>query len=114
MPALLAPTREVTMDFIYADWCPHCQAMKPVVSDLEQKLPPGRFAVRYWGDAERAAGNSTVVQVYSYYYYTGFFTGYPAFIINNNDSRVGEMGEGDFLAWVCSKFNEPRPSACGK
>lgn len=30
-------TRDLVMIEFYADWCPHCQRMKPIVKELEEK-----------------------------------------------------------------------------
>ncbi|MFA5929272.1 MAG: thioredoxin domain-containing protein [Candidatus Micrarchaeia archaeon] len=102
--------KEVTLDFLYADWCSHCQAMKPVVAKLESELPKDRFVVRYWNEASRS--NADVAAVYADYSAKGYFQGFPTFVANWEDYRVGEMPEAEIRAWVCSKFSAPKPSAC--
>jgi len=102
--------KEVTIDFLYADWCPHCQRMKPIVAALAARLPSDRFEVRYWNEANK--GNATVAGVYADYTAKGYFQGYPTFVANWEDYRVGEMPESDFTAWVCSKFSSPKPTGC--
>ena len=102
--------KEVTVDFLYADWCVHCQAMKPIVARAEAAFPKDRFEVRYWNEASRS--NATVAAVYAAYTEKGYFTGFPTFVANGNDPRVGEMPEVAFKAWVCSKFSAPKPNGC--
>jgi thiol-disulfide isomerase/thioredoxin len=46
------PTKEVVVDFLYADWCPHCQNMKPIVAKMVSEFPQDRFEVRYWSEAD--------------------------------------------------------------
>jgi len=102
--------KEVTIDFLYADWCSHCQAMKPIVARLEAALPKDRFEVRYWNEASRS--DAAVSVIYTIYTDKGYFRGFPTFVANGNDSRVGEMPEASFKAWVCSKFSPPKPPGC--
>ena len=102
--------KEVTIDFLYADWCGHCQAMKPIVAKLESELPKDRFEVRYWNEASR--GDAKVAAIYTAYTNKGYFSGFPTFVANENDPQVGSMPEASFRAWVCSKFAAPKPPGC--
>ena len=95
------------MDFLYADWCPHCQAMKPIVARIASQLPADRFAVNYYSEADANAGKEAAAMFAKY-----GLQSYPTFVINGNDQKVGEMPESEFLAWVCSKFSPPKPSGC--
>jgi|GEM_PF-1528815 len=106
-----AAKKEVVIDFLYADWCSHCQAMKPIVARLEAALPKGRFEVRYWNEASRGS-NATVAAVYTDYSAKGYFQGFPTFVANWEDPKVGSMPEATFKAWVCSKFSSPKPAGC--
>ncbi|MCX8174825.1 MAG: thioredoxin family protein [Candidatus Micrarchaeota archaeon] len=112
MEAKLAPTKEVTMDFLYADWCGHCAKMKPIVQKLESELPAERFAIRRWRDEDRQS-DSAVAEVFSYYAQKGDFVGFPTFIINGKQVQAGEMPEEQFRSWVCGQFSSPKPKACG-
>jgi thiol-disulfide isomerase/thioredoxin len=121
--ATLAPTaslsgasgtqKEVTMDFLYADWCAHCQKMKPIVEKLVAELPSDRFQVNYWSDADYQAGKPGTVAVFDKYSNNGMFLGYPTFVINGAVNASGEIDEAQFKSWVCSQFTSPAPSACG-
>ena len=31
--------RNVTINFFYVDWCPHCKTAKPVIAELKRKRP---------------------------------------------------------------------------
>jgi thiol-disulfide isomerase/thioredoxin len=106
-----AAQKEVVIDFLYATWCPHCQNMKAVMAGLERAFPADRFEVRYWDyDRQKEENVSAVYQLYTG---KGYFTGgVPTFVANGEDSRVGEMPEATFKAWICSKFSEPRPDGC--
>ena len=106
-----AAKKEVTIDFLYADWCPHCQAMKPRVANVVSQLPADRLEVRYWNEASRSS-NATVAAIYDTYTKKGYFQGFPTFVANGNDPNVGEIPEAAFKAWVCSKFSVPKPSGC--
>jgi len=106
-----AARKEVTIDFLYADWCGHCQNMKPRVASVASQLPAGRLEVRYWNEADRGS-NPDVAAVYSDHAAKGYFKAFPTFVANWDDYRVGEMPEQDFKAWVCSKFSAPKPSGC--
>ncbi|MCX8197256.1 MAG: thioredoxin family protein [Candidatus Micrarchaeota archaeon] len=111
VPKELSFTKEVTLDFLYADWCPHCQKMKPIVAKLEGQLPAERFTVRKWRDEDK--NTPPVASVYSYYIGKGLFRGgFPTFIINGDERKEGEMSEAAFKDWVCSKFSSPKPTAC--
>jgi len=110
-PLSRPPAKEVTIDFLYSDTCPHCLKMKPIVAALAARLPSGRLEVRYWNYADR--GNATVGGVYADYSAKGYFRGsVPTFVANWDDYRVGEMPEPEFAAWVCSKFLDPKPTGC--
>ena len=102
--------KEVTIDFLYADWCSHCQAMKPIVARLETSLPKDRFEVRYWNEASRT--DATVAAIYTTYTNKGYFTGFPTFVANGDDPKIGSMSETSFKSWVCSKFSSPKPAGC--
>ena len=102
--------KEVTIDFLYADWCGHCQAMKPIAAKLESELPKDRFEVRYWNEASRS--KEDVSAIYAKYADAGYFTGFPTFVANGNDPIVGSMPEAAFRSWVCSKFQSPKPAGC--
>ena len=103
--------KEVTVDFMYADWCPHCQAMKPVVARVASQLPAGRLEVRYWNEASRGS-NATVAAIYDMYTRKGYFQGFPTFVANGNEYQVGEMPEAAFKSWVCLQFPAPKPAGC--
>jgi len=102
---------EVTIDFLYADWCSHCQTMKPILAKYESLLPKDRFEVRYWNEAKRSS-NATVSATYATYTSKGYFTGFPTFVANGDDLRVGSMPDETFRSWVCSKFSTPKPDVC--
>jgi len=105
-----ASGKEVTVDFLYSDGCGHCLNMKPRVSGVAASLPEGRLEVRYWNYAEQ---DGATREIYALYGRLGHFRGgVPTFVINGNDSRVGEMAEQDFREWVCSKFSLPKPAGC--
>ncbi|MFA6328940.1 MAG: protein disulfide isomerase family protein [Candidatus Micrarchaeia archaeon] len=105
-----AAKKEVVLDFLYADWCGHCQNMKPIVAELASSLPPDRFEVRYWNEASR--GKEDVAAIYTEYTDKEYFRGFPTFVANGNDPRVGEMSGAIFKSWVCSKFSAPKPAGC--
>jgi thiol-disulfide isomerase/thioredoxin len=111
-PNIPSATKEVTVDFLYADWCPHCQNMKPIVEKMIAEFPSDRFAVRYWSEAD-GQSKPEASAVYAKYSQEGYFTGYPTFVINNGKSyTAGEMSEADFRAYLCSQFGSPKPSNC--
>ena len=99
--------KEVVLEFMYATWCPHCAAMKPIVAKLKTELPAERFAVSYLEEKDPLAQAA-----YAKYKANGYFDGFPTFVLNGNDPRVGEMGEAEFNSWVCSKFKDPKPVSC--
>ncbi|MEM4348307.1 MAG: thioredoxin domain-containing protein [Candidatus Anstonellaceae archaeon] len=107
----LEPIAEVTLDFLYADWCGHCQKMKPVLAELEKELQSPRFVVRRWRDEDKGT-NKDVAQVYSFYTEKGMFRGFPTFIINGQYKTEGEMPKEQLKSWICDKFSSPKPSAC--
>jgi len=111
LPATLTPTKEVTLDFLYADWCSHCAAMKPLIAKLEQELPSDRFTIRKWRDEDRQ-NDGNVRAAFDFYSQKGAFVGFPSFIINGETSKAGEMPEAQFRSWVCSQFSSPKPSGC--
>ncbi len=102
---------KVTLEFLYADWCSHCNAMKPYVSELQGKLPKERFEVVMLNEKD-VATNPSVAAIYQKYQANGFFTGFPTFIINGENPLVGERPQANFNFWVCSYFEAPRPDAC--
>lgn len=105
-----AAAKEVTIDFLYADWCGHCLNMKPRVASVAASLPADRLEVRHWN---YAAQDGATREIYALYSRLGHFRGVvPVFVINGNDSQVGEMAEPDFREWVCSKFSSPKPAGC--
>jgi len=106
-----AAQKEVVIDFLYATWCPHCQNMKAIMAGLERTFPADRFEVRYWDyDGQKEENVSAIYQLYTG---KGYFTGgVPTFVANGEDSRVGEMPEATFKAWICSKFSDPKPEGC--
>ena len=106
-----AAPKEVTIDFLYADWCGHCQTMKPIVAKYESLHPKDRFEVRYWNEAKRSS-NTTVSGTYATYTGKGYFTGFPTFVANGNDPMVGSMPDETFRSWVCGKFSSPKPEVC--
>jgi len=105
-----AAKKEVVIDFLYADWCGHCQSMKPIIARLDEALPDDRFEVRYWNEASRS--DPTAAAIYSAYTSAGYFQGFPTFVANGNSPKVGSMPEATFKAWVCSKFSPPKPTGC--
>jgi len=107
----LSEKKEVTLDYLYADWCPHCQKMKPYVAKLAATLPQDRFLVRAWNEADRSSSPDSQ-KIYTDYQAKGYFQGFPTFVLNENDYRVGEMPEPQLKAFVCSKFKAPAPAAC--
>ena len=109
--ATAAAKKEVVIDFLYADWCGHCQSMKPIIARLDEALPDDRFEVRYWNEASRGS-SADAAAVYTDYSAKGYFKGFPTFVANGNSPKVGSMPEATFKAWVCSKFSSPKPTGC--
>jgi thiol-disulfide isomerase/thioredoxin len=105
--------KEVVVDFLYADWCPHCQKMEPIVQEAERAFPKERFKARWWNEANRTNDKGDMY-IFDYYRRKGFFGGFPSFVILGGYKRVGEMPRNDFFDWVCSFFHDPRPAACGE
>ena len=102
---------KVTIDFLYADWCPHCQKMKPIVTDLINTLPASKFQVNYWSEEDYKAGGPSVA-VFNKYSSSGIFEGYPTFVVNNGtDHLAGEVTAEKFKTWVCSQYTE-KPQGC--
>lgn len=102
---------KVVIDFLHADWCPHCQNMKPVIAELDNTLPDDRFVVMYWSEDDYKAGGPAV-QVFTKYANMGMFKGYPTFVINNGTAyTAGEMPAAEFKGWVCSQYTV-KPSGC--
>ncbi|MFA5105729.1 MAG: thioredoxin family protein [Candidatus Micrarchaeia archaeon] len=106
----ISDSKEVTLDFLHADWCPHCQRMKPIVAKLASELPADRFLVRSWNEKNMNSDPDTQT-IYNNYTALGYFQGFPTFVIGD-DYRVGEIPENELKAWVCSKFKAPVPDAC--
>lgn len=113
MENLPLPAKEVTIDFLYADWCGYCSKMKPIVAKISSEMPPERFEVRYLNEKEKST-NATVMGIYDLYRQKGYFKGYPSLVANGNSSKIGLQSERDFRAWVCSHFSSPLPEACGQ
>jgi thiol-disulfide isomerase/thioredoxin len=114
VPPVTPPTtgKEVTIDFLHADWCSHCQNMKPVISELQLLFPPNKFEVRYWNEKDIAT-NAETGGIYDSYSKLGFFKGFPTFVLNGKEYKAGEMPKAELVAWICTKFENPKPSACG-
>lgn len=112
-PVTPPPTeKEVTLDFLLADWCSHCQNMKPIIAELQASFPPNRFEVRYWNEKDIAT-NAETGGIYDSYSKLGFFKGFPTFVLNGKEYKAGEMPKQELVSWVCTKFSDPKPSACG-
>jgi thiol-disulfide isomerase/thioredoxin len=102
---------KVTVDFLYADWCPHCQNMKPIVADLIKTLPADKFQVNYWSEDDYKAGGPAA-QVFTKYANMGMFQGYPTFVINGGTAyTAGEMPATEFKNWICSQYTV-KPTGC--
>lgn len=105
------PKKEVFLEFLYAEWCGHCQKMKPIVEKLDNEFPDDRFEVRYLDEQDRAS-NEEVAKIYEKYEKKGYFRGFPTFVINGNSSTVGSKSEAAFRSWVCGHFLSPKPAGC--
>lgn len=102
---------KVTVDFLYADWCPHCQNMKPIIAELDKTLPDDQFVVRYWSEEDYKAGGPSKA-VFEQYAANGMFQGYPTFVINNGTTyTAGEMPAAEFKGWICSQYTV-KPTGC--
>lgn len=79
---------EVLVEF-YASWCPHCQRMMPVVTDVKKKTEG--FAKVYQFDVDKYQALTDENNVESY----------PTFIIYRDGKEVwrneGEMPEADLI-----------------
>jgi len=103
--------KEVVVDFLYADWCPHCQRMKPVVDEVAAVFPSDRFEMRKWNEKDRGSDSETS-SIYSLYSGRGYFLGFPTFVANGNSPQVGEMSKEDMIGWLCTLFSPPKPDVC--
>ncbi|MEM2963327.1 MAG: thioredoxin domain-containing protein [Candidatus Anstonellales archaeon] len=102
--------KEVQLEFLYADWCVHCNNMKPIVLELARELPPDRFELIMLNEKDIA--NPKIKEVYEKYTEMGFFKGFPTFVINGETALVGERSKQDFNLWVCAHFKPPKPTKC--
>ncbi|MCX8194755.1 MAG: thioredoxin family protein [Candidatus Micrarchaeota archaeon] len=103
---------EVVLEFLYADWCPHCQKMKPIVQKIAGEMPSERLKIVYWRDEDVQKDRATYDR-FSYYRQKGIFVGFPTFVINNGeDYLAGEVSEPYFRDWLCRHFSSPKPEKC--
>lgn len=53
-----------TLIEFYADWCPHCQAMMPVVAELRERLGESAHIIQVEGEEHEEIENRYKVKVY--------------------------------------------------
>ncbi len=107
--AAQAQTTPVRLEFLYAPWCGHCTAMKPVVEKVASEFP-GLVDVKMVDEAERKT-DPAVAALYQKYKAEGKFGGFPTIVANGNDSLVGERTEVEFRQWLCGQFDK-KPAGC--
>lgn len=91
---LLSDGTPVLIEF-YADWCPHCRRMMPVVAQLRDEIGDAAEIVQIEGDQ-----HPDIMQKFG-------VDGYPTFILVKDGRQLwrdsGEMSLGD-LASVIRKY----------
>lgn len=65
-----------TLIEFYADWCPHCQAMMPVVAELRERLGGSAHVIQIEGDEHEAILSQYGVK------------SYPTWILMNDGQEV--------------------------
>lgn len=102
----------VQVDYLYADWCPHCRATRPALMAAVSRLGPA-VSLNEWNEALRGS-DARVTALYSRYKSEGVFVGFPTLVAHGpkgESSISGEQTEGQIMAWLCEQYVDA-PAAC--
>jgi len=104
-----AQQKAVKVEFLYAQWCEHCTAMKPVVEKVAEQFGGDVQVVLI--DEARRKNETAVADLYAKYKKEQIFGGFPTLVANGNSSLVGARSEQEVRGWLCRQF-EAKPKIC--
>lgn len=105
------PAEQVKIDFLYADWCTHCVAAKPVVERVAGEFN-GAVNVTLYNEAARKTDNATA-KLYADYKAREVFGGFPTLVAHGEKGEqklVGERNESELKSWMCAQFVKAPPN----
>ena len=104
---------QIQLDYLYADWCPHCQATRPALLSVTGKLGAS-VNLSEWNEASRAT-DPEVAAMYTKYKNEGIFAGFPTIVAHGPKGEsflAGEQTEEGLMVWICGLYTI-KPAACG-
>ncbi len=104
----------VQVDYLYADWCPHCRATRPALISAVTKLGSS-VTLNEWNEALRGS-DTRVAAIYNQYKSEGVFIGFPTMVAHGpkgESSIAGEQTEAELMTWLCDQY-ATMPAACKK
>ncbi len=108
-----SPTNgSLQVDYLYADWCPHCRATRPALMSAVNKLGSA-VSLTEWNEALRAS-DPQVAAIYNQYKSEGVFVGFPTLVAHGpkgESAIAGEQTEAQLMSWMCSQY-VTAPAAC--
>ncbi len=102
----------LVVDYLYADWCPHCRATRPALMSAVSKLGSA-VSLNEWNEALRAS-DPQVAAIYAKYKSEGVFIGFPTLVAHGpkgESSIAGEQTEAELMTWLCKQY-VTAPPAC--
>ena len=102
----------VQVDYLYADWCPHCRATRPALMDAVSRLGSA-VSLNEWNEALRGS-DAQVTAIYIQYKIEGVFVGFPTLVAHGPKGEsyiAGEQTESELMTWLCQQYVDV-PAAC--
>lgn len=102
----------VQVDYLYADWCPHCRSTRPALMSAVSRLGPA-VSLNEWNEALRGS-DARVAAIYTQYKSEGVFVGFPTLVAHGpkgESSIAGEQTEEQLMTWLCEQYVDA-PAAC--
>ena len=102
----------IQVDYLYADWCPHCRATRPALMSAVNRLGSA-VSLNEWNEALRGS-DAQVAAIYNQYKSEGVFIGFPTLVAHGpkgESSIAGEQTESELMTWMCAQYVDV-PAAC--
>lgn len=104
--------QQVSLDYLFADWCSYCQLTRPALVSVAMRFGPA-VSLNEYNEALRST-DKRVAALYADYKARRLFVLFPTIVAHGpkgESALAGMQSEESIQQWLCEQYTQP-PAAC--